>query len=78
MAELPAGTRAFGVQVQVGIRPRQQLAHVGQAADQIDERRGFARLGVAEWQAEDRAEVVLELARGGTLERPVPRVVDPR
>ena len=57
---------------------REHGVAVGHRADAVDHRGGPACVGGAERPPEDRAQVVLELARLRAFDRPVPAVVHPR
>ena len=80
-----SNTRALVVQVEVdgrvgqGVADTEQPRLAGRAgAEQIDHRRRRDRVGRAEPEAADGADVLLELRGRGTLDRPVAAVVDPR
>ena len=63
--------------MQVGARDGEHVLRRRHAADQVEEQRGRASRS-SRAAAEDRAQVVLELARRGALDRPVPGVVHAR
>ena len=73
MAELPPRPRLLAVQVNVRSGNREQALARRDSSDEVDHDAPTARLGRAERETEDRAQVILELARLGTVDRPVAR-----
>ena len=78
MAELPPRPRLLAVQVNVRSGNREQALVRRDSSDEVDHDAPAARLGRAERETEDRAQVILELARLGAVDRPVPGVVHAR
>src|SRR5580765_5104942 len=78
MAQLSPGPRLLAVQVGVRSRNREETLARRERADEVDHHRVTPRSGRPERKPEDRAEVVLELARLGAVDRPVPGVMDTR
>src|SRR3954447_20904552 len=76
MPQLAPGTCLFAVAVHVRTGDRQDRGGVGLLPDHVDHGDVAADPDVAERQAADRPDVVLELARLGALDRPVAGVVD--
>ncbi len=75
VADLAAGAWRLRVVVEVGTRDGEHRTRVGNGADAVDHRVHADRGRRAERPAEDRSEMVLELARDRALDGPVTGVV---
>jgi hypothetical protein len=71
-------TELLSVVVQVCAGNRENVCAVGNAAQEIEHCHVATRIGCAERPAENRAQVILELARFRSFDGPMPRIVDSR
>lgn len=78
VAEFAAGTGGFSVEVEVGVRDGEDFGGFGEVADEIEHGAVTGGSGGAEREAEDGAEMVLELAGDGAFDGPVAGIVDAR
>jgi len=77
VAELAGGARGFAVEVEVGVRNGEDFSGFGEVADEVEHGAVAGRSRGTEREAEDGAEVVLELAGDGAFDGPVSGIVDP-
>src|SRR4029077_5759741 len=78
MADLATRPGLLAIIMQMQAGEAQQCAALRDGTDQIHHGAVTQGAGAAEGQAEDGAQVILELAAGGPLDGPVARVVHPR
>src|SRR5690606_2830863 len=78
VTDFARGPRCFAIDVYPGTRHAEQLLDGRKPSEQVQHRRVAARGRLAERPAEHGAQVILELTRYRTLDRPVPRVVHAR
>src|ERR1700694_5807413 len=78
VAQFAAGAGGLAVEVEVSVGDGEDFGRIGEGADEIKQGAVAGRSRGAERQAEDGAEMVLELAGDGAFDRPVAGIVDTR
>ena len=78
MSQLAVGPRLFTVAVKVYARHSQNVPQLGDATDEVPHRGMAIGAGTAQWQAENGAHVIFELAGLRAFDSPVAGVVDAR
>src|SRR4249920_3584186 len=78
MAEFATRTGLLAIPMQMGSLDGEHVVRRWFLTDEVEHRGMVTYAYPAEREAADRPEVVLELARGRALDRPVPRVVHAR
>jgi len=78
MAEFAARAGGLAVEMEMGVRDREDFGGFGEIAYEIEHGAVAGEPGRAEREAEDGAEMVLELAGDGAFNRPVAGIVDAR
>src|SRR5258707_7226925 len=76
MAEFAAGARGFAVEMEVRIGDGENFGGFGEVADEIEHGAVAGGSRGAEREAEDGAEMVLELAGDGAFDGPVAGIVN--
>ena len=78
MAEFAARAGGLAVEMEMGVRDREDFGGFGEIAYEIEHGAVAGEPGGAEREAEDGAEMVLELAGDSAFDGPVSGIVDPR
>src|SRR6266404_3366081 len=78
MAELAAGAGGFAVEMEMSVRDGEDFGGFGEFADEIKHGGMAGESRGAEGEAEDRAEMIFELAGNGAFDGPVAGIVDAR